>query len=71
MMKQAKDNSRSRLPRSVEEKKLVPMRLLCSEHGALESLAERDSRSMSAMARLVFLEGLKAFNGKNDEQSDI
>lgn len=71
MMKQAKDNSRSRLPRSAEEKKLVPMRLLYSEHGELESIAERDCRSMSAMARLIFLEGLKAFNGKNDEQSDI
>ncbi|EPU3934611.1 hypothetical protein ACVWYD_001125 [Morganella morganii] len=71
MMKQAKDHSRSRLPRSVEEKKLVPMRLFCSEHGALEHLAERDSRSMSAMARLIFLEGLKAFNGKNDEQGNL
>lgn len=71
MMKQAKDNSRSRLPRSAEEKKLVPMRLLFSEHVALESLAERDCRSMSAMARLIFLEGLKAFNGKNNEQGNV
>lgn len=47
------------------------MRLFCSEHGALEHLAERDSRSMSAMARLIFLEGLKTFNGKNDEQGNV
>ncbi|WP_152689298.1 hypothetical protein [Morganella morganii] len=71
MMKQAKDHSRSRLPRTAEEKKLVPMRLLCPEHGELERLAERDSRSMSAMARLIFLEGLKSFNDKFDEQNNV
>ena len=71
MMKQAKDHPRSRLPRSIEERKLVPMRLLCSEHGELESLAKRESRSMSAMARLIFLEGIKAFSDKANEQDNV
>ncbi|MEY1567768.1 hypothetical protein AB7Z81_04750 [Providencia manganoxydans] len=35
------------------------MRLLESENIELEVLAEQESRSKSAMARLVFLEGLK------------
>lgn len=71
MMKQAENNLRSRLPRSVEEKRLVPMRLLCSERGELESIAKRESRSMSAMARLIFLEGIKAFSDKANEQDNV
>ncbi len=71
MMKQSENYPRSRLPRSAEEKKPVMMRLLCSEHGQLEALAERESRSLSAMARLIFLEGIKAINGKDNEQNNV
>ncbi|WER20893.1 hypothetical protein P2E05_12320 [Providencia stuartii] len=58
-MTQEKNVPRSRLTASGGNKRLIPMRLLESENIELEVLAEQESRSKSAMARLVFLEGLK------------
>lgn len=61
-MTQEKNVPRSRLMSSGGDKKLIPMRLLESENIELELLAEQESRSKSAMARLIFLEGLKAIS---------
>ncbi|EPB6844947.1 hypothetical protein OM235_14010 [Escherichia albertii] len=38
------------------------MRLSEEERGQLESLAAKDSRSISSMARLIFLRGMAAVN---------
>lgn len=61
-MTQEKNVMRSHLPLSRAGKKLVPMRLNESENLKLELLAEKESRSKSAMARLIFLTGLKYFS---------
>lgn len=62
-MTQEKNAQRSRLQSSGGAKKMIPMRLLECENIDLELLAEQESRSKSAMARLIFLEGLKSFKG--------
>ncbi|MEQ4672206.1 hypothetical protein AB7W30_19555 [Providencia manganoxydans] len=63
-MAQEKNITRSRLPRTEGNKKLIPMRLFETENNALELLAEKESRSKSAMARMIFLAGLKLYKGK-------
>ncbi|MEQ4693318.1 hypothetical protein [Providencia manganoxydans] len=63
-MTQEKNVPRSRLMASGGDKKLIPMRLLESENIELEVLAEQESRSKSAMARMIFLAGLKLYKGK-------
>ncbi|SHM64286.1 hypothetical protein SAMN05660971_03492 [Halomonas cupida] len=52
-------SSPTRSPRGVT--KPVAARLLPNERSELESLAERESRSCSAMLRLVFLRGLESY----------
>ena len=61
-MTQEKNGMRSRLPLSQSGKKLVHMRLNENENLKLELLAEKENRSKSAMARLIFLTGLKYFS---------
>lgn len=52
-------SSPTRSPRGVT--KPVAARLLPNERSELESLAKRESRSCSAMLRLVFLRGLESY----------
>lgn len=64
-MKQANHAPRSRLPHGIAAKNPIPMRLSDEERAELEALAAKESRSISSMARLVCLHGIKTF--KADE----
>lgn len=61
-MAQEKHMARSNLPKGIASKNPVPMRLSVDERSQLETLAANESRSISAMARLIFLAGLKYFS---------
>lgn len=61
-MTQENHAQKSRLPRGIASKNPTPMRLSDDERDKLEALAAQESRSISSMARLVFLQGLKSFN---------
>lgn len=60
-MTQTHHVQRSRLPKGIASKNPIPMRLSDDERAELESIATRESRSISSMARLVFLSGIKQF----------
>jgi hypothetical protein len=55
----------ARAPRGVLSSKPVYMRLMPHEQRALAQLSERQRRSMSSVARLVYLEGLDRYLEKN------
>jgi len=59
-MKQEQHEPRSRLPRGIAAKNPVPMRLSDDECAELKEMASADSRSISSMARLVYLRGVEA-----------
>ncbi|KHT34432.1 hypothetical protein RD01_05965 [Pectobacterium carotovorum subsp. carotovorum] len=61
-MTQENHDQRSRLPRGIASKNPTPMRLSDDERDKLAALAAQESRSLSSMARLVFLRGLESFN---------
>lgn len=63
-MKQELHEARSRLPRGIAAKNPVPMRLSEDERAELEAIANRESRSSSSMARLIYLRGLETFIDK-------
>ncbi|WGL96690.1 hypothetical protein [Arsenophonus nasoniae] len=54
--------SRSNLPKGIASKNPIPMRLSVDERTQLETIAAKESRSISAMARLIFLAGMKYFS---------
>jgi hypothetical protein len=55
----------SRSPRGVLSSKPVYMRLMPHEQHTLAQLSERQRRSMSSVARLVYLEGLDRYLEKS------
>ncbi|CFQ95994.1 MULTISPECIES: hypothetical protein [Yersinia] len=59
-MKQVEHDQRSRLPKGIASKNPTPMRLSDGERSELEALAAKESRSISSMARLVYLRGIAA-----------
>ncbi|WP_063656985.1 hypothetical protein [Candidatus Arsenophonus triatominarum] len=61
-MDQEKHIARSNLPKGIASKNPIPMRLFVDERKELEAIAVKESRSISAMARLIFLIGLKYFS---------
>lgn len=61
-MKQSENTQKSRIPKGLSCQHPIPMRLSEEERGQLESLAAKDSRSISSMARLIFLRGMAAVN---------
>lgn len=60
-MNHNKPIQRSRLPKGIASKNPVPMRLSTDEKEDLNIIAARESRSLSSMARIIYLEGLKKF----------
>ncbi|AHF77587.1 putative bacteriophage protein [Sodalis praecaptivus] len=63
-MKHHEKLQRSRLPKGMVGLKPIPMRLTTDERETLERLALMECRSVSSMARLVFLKGLDIINQK-------
>ncbi|NKI75780.1 hypothetical protein Dpoa2040_003096 [Dickeya sp. CFBP 2040] len=63
-MTQENHDQRSRLPRGIASRSPTPMRLSDDERARLAALAEKESRSLSSMARLVFLRGLESFSAE-------
>ncbi|HEY3983182.1 hypothetical protein [Cedecea sp.] len=63
-MKQANHDQRSRLPRGVAGKKRIPMSLSNQEISELEAIAATQSRSVSSMARLLYLRGIESFQAE-------
>lgn len=61
-MKQADHTQRSRLPKGLATGGPIPMRLTIAERTSLEELAAKECRSISSMARMVFLRGMEATN---------
>ncbi|AKP32136.1 hypothetical protein [Yersinia aleksiciae] len=59
-MKQVEHYQRSRLPKGIASKNPTPMRLSDDERLELEALAAKESRSISSMARLIYLRGIAA-----------
>nr|WP_308530354.1 hypothetical protein [uncultured Serratia sp.] len=59
-MKQANHAPRSRLPGGIAAKNPIPMRLSDDERAELEAIAAEESRSVSSMARLIYLRGLES-----------
>ncbi|MFS7188095.1 hypothetical protein AB6848_21770 [Serratia proteamaculans] len=59
-MKQANHAPRSRLPGGIAAKNPIPMRLSDTERAELEAIAAEESRSVSSMARLIYLRGLES-----------
>lgn len=59
-MKQANHAPRSRLPGGIAAKNPIPMRLSDAERAELEAIAAKESRSISSMARLVYLRGIES-----------
>ncbi|PVZ87929.1 hypothetical protein C9426_10040 [Serratia sp. S1B] len=60
-MKQDIHALRSRLPKGIAAKNPIHVRLSDDERAALEAIAAKESRSISSMARLVLLAGVKSF----------
>jgi hypothetical protein len=58
-MKQDDQKERSRLPKGMASGGPIAMRLTAEERAALSSLAAKECRSISSMARMVFLQGMK------------
>ncbi|MTW57877.1 hypothetical protein GND96_20955 [Citrobacter sp. JL976] len=58
-MKQDDQKERSRLPKGMASGGPVAMRLTADERAALSELATKECRSISSMARMVFLQGMK------------
>ncbi|WP_261168754.1 hypothetical protein [Serratia ficaria] len=58
-MKQELHEPRSRLPRGIASKNPIHMRLSDSERAELEAIAAEESRSVSSMARLIYLRGIE------------
>ncbi|EKN4093391.1 hypothetical protein [Yersinia enterocolitica] len=59
-MKQVEHDQYSRLPKRMASKKPTPMRLSDDERSELEALAAKESRSISSIARLIYLRGIAA-----------
>ncbi|AYN26568.1 hypothetical protein D8682_05920 [Buttiauxella sp. 3AFRM03] len=58
-MAQVESNQRSRLPKGMSSGNPIPMRLTPEERAFLEDLAAKECRSISNMARMVFLRGME------------
>ncbi|MBN1085320.1 hypothetical protein JNO12_10775 [Erwinia aphidicola] len=58
-MKQDDPIQRSRLPKGLASGGPVPMRLTTAERALLEELAAKECRSISSMARMIFLRGIE------------
>ncbi|NHB87165.1 hypothetical protein C5471_05345 [Photorhabdus tasmaniensis] len=69
-MKQVKHVQRSSIPRGVVSKNPIPMRLSPDERQKLEMLAEKESRSISSMARIVHLAGMAAIELERTKNGD-
>ena len=67
-MKTNENVLRSRAPRGVMSNKPVAMRLLPTEIAELEALALDQNRSMSSMARIIFLNGITLFRQSVNEK---
>ncbi len=67
-MKTNENVLRSRAPRGVMSNKPVAMRLLPAEIAELEALAMDQNRSMSSMARIIFLNGITFFRQSVNEK---
>ncbi|CAD5724774.1 Uncharacterised protein [Escherichia coli] len=67
-MKTNENVLRSRAPRGVMSNKPVAMRLLPAEIAELEALALEQNRSMSSMARIIFLNGITLFRQSVNEK---
>ncbi|EER0851836.1 TPA: hypothetical protein ACQ8V2_003753 [Escherichia coli] len=67
-MKTNENVLRSRAPRGVMSNKPVAMRLLPAEIAELEALALDQNRSMSSMARIIFLNGITLFRQSVNEK---
>lgn len=67
-MKTNENVLRSRAPRGVMSNKLVAIRLLPAEIAELEALALDQNRSMSSMARIIFLNGITLFRQSVNEK---
>ncbi|WP_099124857.1 MULTISPECIES: hypothetical protein [Xenorhabdus] len=52
---------RSRLPRGIASKNPIVMRLSVDEREELEAIAKKDSRSVSSMARIIYLSAVQNF----------
>ncbi|ELQ6278723.1 hypothetical protein ACWO4C_001219 [Serratia marcescens] len=63
-MKQANHAPRSRLPGGIAAKKPIHMRLSDTERTELEAIAAKESRSISSMARLVYLRGIESIQAE-------
>ncbi|HED1599551.1 hypothetical protein HV274_14540 [Enterobacter hormaechei] len=61
-MAQDENIQRSRLPKGLPSGNPVPMRLTTEERALLEELAAKECRSISSMARMIFLRGMEAAN---------
>ncbi|BET96471.1 hypothetical protein TCT1_13920 [Xenorhabdus sp. TCT-1] len=51
----------SRLPRGIASKNPIVMRLSVDEREELEAIAKKDSRSVSSMARIIYLSAVQNF----------
>ena len=63
-MAQQENIQRSRTPKGIVSKNPVPMRLTPGEREVLEDLAEKECRSTSSMARLIYLRGIEAIKAE-------
>ena len=59
-MTQLQHIQRSRTPKNTASGGILPLRLSVEEREVIESMAEAECRSVSNMARLVFLRGLQS-----------
>jgi len=60
-MKTNENGQRSRAPQGVMAHRPVAMRLLPAEIAELEAISLEENRSMSSMARLIYLNGITLF----------
>lgn len=56
--------SRSRSPKGVSSANRIALNLTPEERQQLEALAAHESRTLSAMSRVLVLAGMKAFDNK-------
>ncbi|MBE5250706.1 hypothetical protein H2P46_00360 [Mixta sp. Marseille-Q2057] len=61
-MTQDENIQRSRLPKGLFSGNPIPMRLTTEERALLEALATKECRSISSMARMIFLRGMEVAN---------
>lgn len=61
-MTQDENIQRSRLPKGLSSGNPIPMRLTTEERALLEALAAKECRSISSMARMIFLRGMEVAN---------